>query len=89
MLTKLPALQKNSSLTFDTEVLHSGKVRVTIELAEKAVTVDWSFERPTQPAAPLSSVTFGLGFGEKTDPQDTRLYFACRFSTENWKISVE
>ena len=75
-------------MTFDTEVLHSGKVRVTVEVDEKIVTFDWTVENAGLQA---SSPAIGFGFGMMNDNQDKNinLYFAMRFSGLDWRIGVE
>ena len=86
--TRLPAVVSGSSVTFDTELLPSDKVRVTIEVSEKIVTFDWPLpERPSPSAANVLS-SFGPGCG-KEDRNKTCLYFAARLSNNNWSITVE
>lgn len=80
--TKLPMLQRGSVLTFETEVLQSGKARVTIDVDEKIATFDWSVDSAPAPSA--SPVTFQADTSNKID-----LYFAMKFTSPGWKISVE
>jgi hypothetical protein len=85
--TRLPAVVSGSSVTFDTELLPSDKVRVTIEVSEKIVTFDWPLpERPPPSGNLLSSLGPGCG---KEDRNKTCLYFAARLSDTNWSITVE
>lgn len=45
MVTRFPALTLGMSIIYHTEVLSaSGKVRVSLEVADKQVTFDWSTE---------------------------------------------
>ena len=82
-LTKMPPLKRGSVLTFDTEVLDSGKVRVTIEVNEKIVTFDWSVD-PSN-STPPNMCTTSLSSTES----NVFLYFAVRCIHPDWKISVE
>ena len=83
-VTKLPSLQKDSVLVFETEVLQKNKVRVTIEINEKIATFDWIFsEKPSQRPDAL------IGFGLHTqDDENLNLHFAMRFNNSGWKIAV-
>ena len=84
-LTKLPALKRGSLVTFETEVLASGKVRVTVEVDEKIVTFDWSLEKSkTSPEGLLSAISMSEGQGDKIN-----LFFAMKFIAEGWRIGVE
>lgn len=82
-LTKLPAFKRGSVLTFDTEVLASGKVRVNIEVDEKIVTFDWTVEKKPATNAGL----FAAMAGASSD--DIELYFVMKFVNGGWKIGVE
>ena len=75
-------MSKGSILTFETEVLQSGKVRVTIDIDEKIATFDWAIE--SEPSASASAVTFG-----EQKPKSIDLFFAMKFSSPGWKIGVE
>ena len=86
--TKLPNLHRGSTLIFDTEVLQSGKVRVTIEVDDKIATFDWSVEKSNTPtASPLANSLFFAASESKEDV--IKLYFAMKFAGEDWKIGVE
>lgn len=81
--TRLPALTRGSVLTFDTEVLASGKVRVTIEISEKIVTFDWSVAS----AAVDSMGCFGV-MGPAQE-KSIQLYFALKLNHPDWRVRVE
>jgi len=86
--TRLPAITSGSTILFDTELLPSEKVRVTIEVSEKIITFDWPLpDRPTQTSASTLS-TFGAGC-EKEDKNQTSLFFAARLSSASWSVTVE
>ncbi|KAL5018340.1 hypothetical protein ScPMuIL_004062 [Solemya velum] len=78
MKLKLSPLGKGSSITFETENLSNGKVRVNIEVGERAVTVDWKVPQS-------SSISPGFGLQDSTQG----FYFAMQFSHEDWKVAVE
>ena len=73
-------------LTFDTENLTSGKVRVSIEVDEKIVTFDWGIDQAAQSNQGLSSA-IGMAMGQACDAMN--LYFAIKFHSLGWKIGVE
>ncbi len=86
--TKLPSLRQGSTLVFDTEVLQSGKVRVTIEVDEKIATFDWAIEKSSTPAtSPMTSPLFFSALEGKDSV--VKLYFAMKFAGDDWKIAVE
>ncbi|KAL8588929.1 hypothetical protein ACOMHN_012967 [Nucella lapillus] len=77
MKTKLPSIKKGTTLTFQTELLPNGKVRVSVQVDNKEVTLDWRarcLKDPDQEQRQTSSPSF---------------YFALRFAQEHWKIGVE
>lgn len=78
MKLKLSPLAKGSSITFETENLSNGKVRVNIEVGERAVTVDWKVPQP-------QSISHGFGLLDSSQG----FYFAMQFSHEDWKVGVE
>jgi hypothetical protein len=57
---KLPALGKGSMMTFASEVLPSGRVRVSVQVEQKEVTLDWS-----QAAPPGDQYFFALRFSHE------------------------
>ena len=74
---------------FDTEVLQSGKVRVSIEVDDRIATFDWSVEKSssTPGATPMAAP---LLFAASESKEETiKLYFAMKFAGEDWKIGVE
>lgn len=46
MKTKLPPVRKGTTLTFQTESLPNGKVRVSVQVDDKEVTLDWKVPTP-------------------------------------------
>ena len=87
--TKLPSLTRGSVVTFDTEVLQSGKVRVTVEVNDKIVTFDWTVEKASSVPTPAAAVVYGFGTSAPEQGQSIALYFAIRFSGLDWRIGVE
>ena len=87
--TKLPSLHRGSTLMFDTEVLQSGKVRVSIEVDDRVATFDWSIEKSTSTpvASPMATSLFFAANESKEDV--IKLYFAMKFAGDDWKIGVE
>ncbi len=83
-LTKLPSLMRGSILTFETQVLTSNKVRVTIEVDEKIVTFDWVIDTSQN----KKGMAAGLAMGETKD-HSIDLYFAMKFTSDEWKVGVE
>lgn len=83
MKIKLPEMRKGSLLTFDLEELTNGKVRVSVELEEKIVTVDWKV------APPLDVTALSGGFGGMMAGCAHKFYFGMKFSHEDWKVVVE
>lgn len=45
MTTRLPALEKGSSVAFESEALPNGKLRIAIECGEKTVCYDWKMDQ--------------------------------------------
>ena len=87
--TRLPAFRRGSILTFDTEVLQPSKVRVTIDINEKAVTFDWPLENVGN-VGTTSSIQFGMGLAENRQTTESiNLYYAMKFGNPEWKVSVE
>lgn len=86
-ITRLPSLKRGSVLSFDTELLQSGKVRVTVEVNDKIVTFDWPVELGKLDNDQKASLGFGTDIGEQDESNS--LYFAMKFSNEEWKIGVE
>ena len=82
-LTRLPVLARGSVLTFDTEVLPNGKLRVNVEVDEKIVTFDWQVDF-TNIKAKQPTESDG-----ETVNQNFKLYFAMQFTSEDWKVGVE
>ena len=78
-LTKLPPLTRGTMLTFDTETLQPGKIRVSIDVAGKIVTFDWVIDDG------LSSVNQL----QQADNNDIKLFFVMAFSYHGWKVGVE
>ncbi|XP_071129117.1 cytokine receptor-like factor 3 [Mytilus edulis] len=81
MKNKLPDLTKGTKLNVETEVLSSGKIRVSLEVQDKAVTFDWKINEELN----ITQLA-GMGMGGSSDKQ---LYFGIIFSHEDWKIGVE
>ncbi|KAK7112486.1 cytokine receptor-like factor 3 [Littorina saxatilis] len=81
MKTKLPPIKKGTTLTFQTEILPNGKVRVSVQVDDKEVTLDWR----------VSSPPGGMGFGpmQMMQPSSPSFYFALQFAQEHWKVGVE
>lgn len=77
MKTKLPPIKKGTILTFQTEPLPNGKVRVSVQVDDKEVTLDWKVSAFTMP---------GVALMESSTPS---FYFALRFAQEHWKVGVE
>ena len=74
---------------FDTEVLQSGKVRVSIEVDDRIATFDWSIETSTSTPVALPMAT-SLFFSANESKEDIiKLYFAMKFASDDWKIGVE
>lgn len=78
MKTKLPPIKKGTTLTFQTELLPNGKVRVSVQVDDKEVTLDWR--------ANSSAGGFPL---QMMQPSSPAFYFALRFAQEHWKVGVE
>jgi len=77
-LTRLPPLTRGTMLTFDTENLLPGKIRVSIDVAGKIVTFDWVIEDASSNINPM----------QQTD-NDIELFFVMAFSYRGWKVGVE
>lgn len=77
MKTKLPPIRKGTTLTFQTEPLPNGKVRVSVQVDDKEVTLDWKV-----PSLKVAS----FGSMQSSAPS---FFFALRFAQEHWKIGVE
>lgn len=77
MKTQLPGIKKGTTLTFQTERLPNGKVRVSVQVDDKEVTLDWRVA--ASKAMSLSSL----------QPGEPAFYFALRFAQEHWKVGVE
>ena len=77
-LTRLPPLTRGTMLTFDTESLLPGKIRVSIDVAGKIVTFDWVIEDGSSNSNPM----------QQTD-NDIELFFVMAFSYRGWKVGVE
>lgn len=82
MKNRLPDLTKGSKLNIETEVLSSSKIRVSLEVQDKAVTFDWKVNKNFD----ISQLA-GMGLGQGSSGQP--LYFGLIFSHEDWKIGVE
>lgn len=80
MKTKLPPIKKGTTLTFQTEMLPNGKVRVSVQVDDKEVTLDWKAN---------SSNAVGFGPVQMMQPPAPAFYFALRFAQEHWKVGVE
>ena len=80
MKTKLPPIKKGTTLTFQTEMLPNGKVRVSVQVDDKEVTLDWK-----------ANYSNAVGFGpmQMMQPPAPAFYFALRFAQEHWKVGVE
>ncbi|XP_046361558.2 cytokine receptor-like factor 3 [Haliotis rufescens] len=88
MKTKLSPIVKGSVLTIKTEPLPNGKVRVSVEANDKEVTFDWKAEAPQGGAAGFSATPMqGMPLSRQFSAH--QLYFAMRFTHEDWKIAVE
>ncbi|ESO81995.1 hypothetical protein LOTGIDRAFT_237190 [Lottia gigantea] len=84
MKMKLPPLLKGSVVTFHTEQLSNGKLRVGIEVQEKEVTFDWKMNQNSLPNSPtIPNINMQRQFSTQN------FYFACKFTHEDWKICVE
>ncbi|KAK2185150.1 hypothetical protein NP493_245g02024 [Ridgeia piscesae] len=77
-LTRLPPLTRGTMLTFDTESLLPGKIRVSIDVAGKIVTFDWVIE----------DASSNINSMQQTD-NDIELFFVMAFSYRGWKVGVE
>ncbi|KAK3575847.1 hypothetical protein CHS0354_008029 [Potamilus streckersoni] len=84
MKTKLPSLSRNSLLTFETESLPNGKVRVSVQVEEKDVTFDWRIGQSDGTRGLLTGLAMLEG-----ETASKNLYFAMMFSHEDWKVGVE
>ena len=82
MKNRLPDLTKGSKLNIETEVLSNGKIRVSLEVQDKAVTFDWKINQEVE----LTQLT---GMGLMMSGAGKALYFGMRFSHEDWRIGVE
>ena len=78
--TRLPQLKPGSMVSFDTEVLTSNKLRVTAEIDDKILTLDWSIENATPHGTPMPMMS---------QPDTNYLYFFARFENDDWKLCVE
>ncbi|KAK7493342.1 hypothetical protein BaRGS_00015468 [Batillaria attramentaria] len=78
MKTKLPPIRKGTTLTFQTEMLPNGKVRVSVQVDDKEVTLDWKV-----------SSQAGVNVGLMQNESVPSFFFALRFAQEHWKIGVE
>ena len=80
MKTQLPDIKKGTSLNFQTEPLPNGKVRVSVQVDDKEVTLDWraNDKAGSEPPSPTSP-----------DPSLPSFFFAMKFAQEHWKIGVE
>jgi hypothetical protein len=76
--TRLPQLKQGSVVSFDTEVITSNKLRVTAEIDDKILTLDWLIED-----APSSIMLM------MSQPETKYLYFFVRFGNDDWKVCVE
>ena len=74
--TRLPPLTSGSTLTFDTEVMSSSKVRVTAEIDDKILTLDWTINEPGAGAMMM-------------EPQLPNLYFFALLHSPDWRVTVE
>ncbi|XP_029635398.1 cytokine receptor-like factor 3 isoform X1 [Octopus sinensis] len=83
MKNKLPYWGKSSSVTFDTEVLSNGKVRVTIQVEEKEVTFDWNVPLTEPYLQTLNELDENY-----CRPRD-KFYFAMVFANREWMVCVE
>lgn len=82
MKNRLPDLTKGSKLHVDTEVLSNGKIRVSLEVQDKAVTFDWKINQDLE-------LTQMAGTGLTMEGARKALYFGIMFSHEDWRIGVE
>lgn len=82
MKNRLPDLTKGSKLNIETEVLSNGKIRVSLEVQDKAVTFDWKINQDVE-------LTQLSGMGLMMSGSGKALYFGMRFSHEDWRIGVE
>jgi hypothetical protein len=82
MKNRLPDLMKGSKLNIETEVLSNGKIRVSLEVQDKAVTFDWKINQEVE-------LTQLGGMGLMMSGAGKALYFGMRFSHEDWRIGVE
>ena len=82
MKNRLPDLTKGSKLNIETEVLSNGKIRVSLEVQDKAVTFDWKINQDVE-------LTQLAGMGLMMSGAVKALYFGMRFSHEDWRIGVE
>ncbi|GAB1606621.1 cytokine receptor-like factor 3 isoform X1 [Argonauta hians] len=83
MKNKLPYWGKSSIVTFDTEILSSGKLRVTIQVEEKEVTFDWNIPMTEPYLHTLNEID------ENYSRPCDKFYFSMVFANSDWKVSVE
>src|SRR3989442_15887482 len=80
--TRLPAMTKDSIVTFDTDLIQPDRVRVTVEVSEKIVTFDWTLERK-------ASANNGAGLFGDGAAKSSCLFLLCRISNSGWRLAVE
>ena len=87
MKMRLPPLTKGSALTFQTEPLPNGKVRILVQIKDKEMAFDWKIEQP------VDLLNFAglpqMGFPLQRQASANQMLFALKFSHEYWKVSVE
>lgn len=92
MKTKLPPIRKGTTLTFQTESLPNGKVRVSVQVDDKEVTLDWKVLPLTVGkigSAGNMGPTGNTVSAVNMQASAPRFFFALRFAQEHWKIGVE
>ncbi|XP_041363481.1 cytokine receptor-like factor 3 [Gigantopelta aegis] len=87
MKMRLPPLTKGSALTFQTEPLPNGKVRILVQIKDKEMAFDWKIEQP------VDLLNFAglpqMGFPLQRQASANQMFFALKFSHEYWKVGVE
>lgn len=84
--TRLPPIEKDSIVTFDTELLQRGRARVTVEVSDKIVTFDWMLEEKGEESG--GAVGGGLSGGDGEE-KAKGLFVLCKIAGEGWKFNVE
>jgi hypothetical protein len=87
--TRLPAAKSGSVVTFDTDVIQSNKVRVTIEVNDKIITFDWLLPDQSSAAAAMPFLG-GMGGTQLGAGHDKiSLFFVSCLCAKRWSVTVE